>query len=400
MSALDVLRFCGQALARHRRRSALSLVGVAIGVAAVLVLTAMGEGARGYVVGQFQTLGTNVLGILPGKVETSGGVPGFGGVPNDLTVEDARALERGVPRALHVAPLSMGNDTISHGGRSRQVVVVGSTASLLPIRGIELRSGTFLPEGPWDRGSPVVVVGQAVARELFPGQSPLGRIVRVGGWRMRVIGVLGQQGMHFGMNLDETVFVPVSTGLRMFDRTSLFRIALQVRSETERDAAIEACRRILIERHGEEDFTIVTPDAVLDALSGILAVLTLAVAGIGAVSLAVAGIGVMNVMLVSVSERTDEIGLLMALGASARQVLAVFLVEAVLLAAAGGLAGLGLGLGLVRAAQELLPAFPARAPWWALVAALGLSLAVGAVFGLLPARRAVRLDPVEALARR
>ena len=396
----DTLRMATETLRGQRRRTALSLTGVAIGVASVLVLTALGQGARGYVVGQFGGLGASVLAVVPGKVETTGGIPGFGGVPNDLTLADARALRRGLPGVRDVVPLSIGNETAARGERSRQVAVLGATSGLLELRDLELRSGQFLSPGDFERGAPVVVLGDRLARELFPAENPVGEIVRLGGWRMRVVGTLAAQGARFGLNTDELAIVPVAVGLRLFDRRSLFRVLVDVRRVDDLPATKRRIADILIGRHGEEDFTLVTPDAILASLAGILDVLTLALAGIAAVSLAVAGIGIMNVMLVAVSERTSEVGLLKAVGALPRQITGLFLAEAALLSGAGGAAGLLLGHALVQWAARAFPTFPAAAPLWASAAAFATAVAVGLIFGVLPARRATRLDAVQALAGR
>lgn len=400
MNLYDVFAAAGGALRAHGRRTALSLVGMSIGVAAVVVLTGLGEGGRDFVRRQFEVIGTNVVAVLPGKVETSGAIPGLGGVPNDLTIKDAEALARGIPQVERVAPVYLGNDTIAHGERARQVLVFGSTAEIAPIRKLRLRSGRFLPAGRWDRGANVVVIGPKLAAELFVGENPLGRNVRIGEWRMRVIGVLAPQGVNFGVDLDETAFVPVATALRIFDRSSLFRVVLQLRPGTDPAQAEKRCAAILRERHGEEDFTITTPDAVLSSLDSILTMLTLVLVGIASVSLAVAGIGIMNVMLVSVSERTQEIGLLMALGASRGQVLSLFVVEAAILSALGGILGLLFAAFVLQVASLVYPGFPVSPPPWAMGAALGLAVLVGIVFGLLPALRAIRLDPIAALSGR
>ncbi len=400
MSLTDLMRFAGGALSGHRLRTGLSMLGVAIGIAAVIMLTALGEGARRYVINQFASLGTNLLIVLPGRVETTGGFPGFGGVPNDLTLEDAEALRRQVHQARYVVPLSMGVETVSYGEKSRQVPVMGSTHELLVTRDLKMGSGRFLPAGDWDRGSPVAVLGPKLARELFGRQSPIGQVVRIGEWRMRVIGVLGRQGVRLGVDFDDMAVVPVATGMRMLNRSSLFRVLLKVNSHEEIEAAKSRVLEIMIERHNEEDVTLITQDAVISTFSAIIGVLTLALGGIAAISLTVAGIGIMNVMLVSVSERTEEIGLLKALGARSRQILAVFLAEALLLSSLGGLAGLAGGWGAVYLAVRLWPVVPAAPPAWAVLAALGISVAVGVLFGVLPARRATRLDPVASLARR
>ena len=400
MNVLDIVSSSNGALRAHARRTLLSLVGMSIGVAAVVVLTGLGEGGRDFVRRQFEIIGTNVVAVLPGKVETSGAIPGLGGVPNDLTIADAEALARGLPQAESVAPVYLGNDTIAHGERSRQVLVFGSTAEVFPIRKLRLRSGTFLPPGHWDRGGNVAVIGPRLATELFVGENPLGKNIRIGDFRMRVIGVLANQGMHFGVDLDETVFVPVATALRIFDRTSLFRVVMQLRPGADPERAKERCAAILRERHGEEDFTITTPDAVLSSLESILAMLTLVLVGIASVSLAVAGIGIMNVMLVSVSERTQEIGLLKALGATRGQVLSLFLAEAAILSVLGGALGLLIAALVLRTASLVYPGFPVSPPPWAMAASLGLAVVVGIVFGLLPAIRAIRLDPIAALSGR
>ena len=397
---IDLFLLAAGALDKARRRTLLSLSGVSIGIASVLVLTALGEGARTYVNDQFMLLGANSLIVLPGKSDTQGALPGMGGMPNDLTLADARAIQQNIPQVLRVAPIVVGNETISWGGRDRQVVALGTTPEFQTLRDLHLREGNFLPDVPWDRGAPVGVIGAKVAREIFSVESPLGESMRVGGFRVRVIGVLEPKGMHMGFDMDEVVVLPVATVMQMFDRSSLFRIAIDLRAGAVSGEVKGRVIDVLRERHGEEDVTVLTQESVLGSLHAILTVLTLALTGIAAISLTVAGIGIMNVMLVSVSERTSEIGLLKALGAANRQVLGLFLAEAVLLSFAGGLAGVLIGLALVRAMTAVFPAFPAHAPAWAICAALLLAAVVGVFFGVLPARRAVRLDPVLALSRK
>jgi putative ABC transport system permease protein len=400
MSPRDVLAFAARALRGHRLRTGMSLLGVSIGVAAVVTLTALGEGARRYVVGQFASIGTNLVIVVPGKSETTGGMPGMGGVPNDLTLEDARALLRGIPEIEKAAPVVIGTETVAFQELRRQVAVFGSTYEALEVRRLTVASGRFLPPMEWDRSSPVTVLGRTAARELFPGRDPVGQVVRIGDWRMRVVGVLAPRGQQLGLDMDDVAVVPVATAMKMLNRRSLFRLLLQVRTHADLERAKEKIVRLIAERHGEEDVTAITQDAVLGALTSILGALTLALAGIASISLAVAGVGIMNVMLVSVSERTREIGLLKALGAGRRQILAAFLAEAVLISSAGGLLGLAIGWLAVRGLVAVYPALPATPPPWAVAAAFSLSVAVGAVFGVLPARRATRLDPVAALAGR
>lgn len=399
MSWSDFVRFALGALLKHRLRTALSLVGVTIGVLAVVLLTALGEGAQRYVDNQFKAIGSNLLIIFPGKNETSGAMPGMGGAANDLTLDDAEALVRALPAALAVVPIAIANDTVSHGERRRKVNVLGVTSEFLEARRLAMSTGRFLPELDFDRGAQVVVLGRKVARELFAGEDPVGEIVRVGGARMRVIGVLEQRGVQLSLDMDDLAMVPVATAMQLFDRPSLFEIMIHVRSHEEVESVKDQAVALLAERHGEEDITAVTQEAIAGSLGNILLALTLAVAGIGAISLAVAGIGIMNVMLVSVSERTGEVGLLRAVGADRRQVLALFLIEAVLISVTGGLLGLAGGFGASAIVEWNFPDFPVRPPAWAVIAATGVSLAVGVTFGVLPARRASRLDPILALRR-
>jgi putative ABC transport system permease protein len=277
--------------------------------------------------------------------------------------------------------------------------VVGATRDILEIRHLVMASGRFLPRDRPDAA--ICVLGAKVQRELFPDHNPLGQLVRIGEWRFRVIGVIAPRGTSIGMDLDQVVEIPVETAQRLFNRTGLFRILAEVGSHYDLHKASQATLDVLRQRHaGQEDVTILTQDSVLDTLSQILGALTAALAGIAAISLGVAGLGIMNVMLVSVSERTREVGLLKALGATYGQVVIVFLVEAAILSTAGGSIGLVTGLGAGRVLQQLYPDFPIQPPFWAILAALLVSCSVGLVFGLLPARHAARLDPVQALMRR
>jgi putative ABC transport system permease protein len=344
-------------------------------------------------------MGTNVIIVVPGRSETRGAIPPLtGATPRDLTLDDALALYRS-PAIDRVAPLVVGEATVAAGPRSRQTTVMGTTAEMAEVRHLAVDRGRFLPAGHAEQ--PVVVIGARVAAELFGARDPLGEFVRIGDRRFRVIGVISQSGQSLSLNLDETAIVPVAAGQALLDAPSLFRVLVQAAGRDEVARAEADIERILRERHaGEADVTVITQGSMLSAFDRILRALTLAVAGIGSISLIVAGILVMNVMLVAVSQRTAEIGLLRALGASSRRVLALFLTEAALLSLFGAALGVALGLAGGAVISGLVPTLDVTPPAWAVAAAVGIALATGLLFAVLPARRAARLDPVEALAPR
>ena len=399
MTAVEVVRFAGGALRGHRLRTALSLVGVAVGVTSVVLLTSLGEGARVYVTGEFAALGSNLLIVTPGKIDTTGFAPPMGGAPHDLTLDDAEAIGR-LPGVRRVAPMALGSATLRSGDLTRDAFVVGATADWQAVRRIDLAIGRFLPAGGAEGDAAVCVIGATVAHELFGGRPALGEMLRAGDERFRVVGVMAARGTSLGMNLDEVILVPIVRHMRMFDETSVMRLLVEMGSHDELPAARLRAIALLTARHGEEDVTVITQDSMLSTFSNLLGVLTAALAGIAAISLSVAGVGIMNVMLVSVSERTREIGLMKAVGATPGQILRLFLTEAAALSALGGLAGLGVAWLLTLAVRGYYPAFPMQAPAWAVPAAAGVSLAVGLLFGALPARRAAALDPIAALSRR
>ncbi|MBW6494846.1 MAG: ABC transporter permease [Burkholderiaceae bacterium] len=402
MRGADLIRFARDAATGNPLRAALLVLAMAIGVAAVVVLTALGDGARRYVMNEFSSLGSNLVIVLPGRSETGGFSPGgaITNTPRDLTVDDAQALLRA--RAVtQVAPLAVGTSEISAGGRLREVMVAGTTAEYLGLRRMDLAQGRFLAGGDWNRGAAEVVIGANVRRELFGNNQALGQLVRVGDRRVRVVGVLAASGQGLGMNTDELVMVPVSLAQAMFNSNTLFRILVEASGRDAIEAAKAQVTEIIKLRHdGELDVTVITQQAVLSTFDRLLGALTLGVAGIAAISLAVAGILVMNVMLVSVTQRTAEIGLLKALGATGGRIRLVFLTEAAMLSLTGAVVGYALGQLGAAIIRHLYPTFPAYAPDWAVLAGLGTALATGIIFGVLPARRAARLDPVQALSGR
>ena len=402
MRARDAIAFALASLAFSRVRTLLMLLAMSIGVAAVVVLTAIGNGARHYVVDQFSSLGTNLVIVVPGRAETAGGTAStlVGETPRDLTLDDARSLLRG-DALRRMAPFNLGEIAVSYRGRERQAPLLGSTAALLPIHHLEMARGSFLPEEDMEIARPVCVLGATISRELFGRQNPLGEMVRLGGFRCRVIGVLASQGRSLGHDTEELVVVPVAFAQMLLNTEGLFRILVEAREPESIPRLKDFILDTIARRHyGEEDITIVTQDSVLATFERILGALTLSVAGIAAISLVVAGILIMNVMLMAVAQRTGEIGLCKAIGASRRQIMVLLVTEALLLSAVGGLLGLAIGLAGSRLARSLYPELSAGPPSWAMVAALGTALATGLIFSLLPARRAARLDPIQALGRR
>ena len=402
MNTTDVTHFAFTALNGARKRTLLMLLAMATGVASVLILTSLGEAARRYVIGEFASLGTNLIIVMPGRSETAGGGLNMliGETPRDLTLNDAIALQRGSSIGL-IAPVNVGSASVSWSGLEREVPVLGSTAEMLTIRHWEMGQGQFLPPGDIDRANPVCVLGGKLKTELFGNNSALGEWVRIGDRRFRVIGVMASEGHTIGVNVEDIVIIPVASAQQLFNTSSLFRILVESKSRDSVPQAINQVTRIIKDRHqGEEDVTVITQDAVLATFDKILQTLTLSVAGIAAISLVVAGILIMNVMLVSVSQRTSEIGLLKALGTPSRQIIILFLAEAGLLSTMGALLGVIIGETGSLLIGYFYPVLPVGAPWWAFVAAVGVALLTGMVFALLPAKRAAQLDPVMALARR
>ncbi len=397
MNLRDTLSLSYTTVVSYRTRSLLIVLAMALGVAAVVVLTALGDGARRYVVGQFSSLGTNLIIVLPGRAETAGGFPGaaLGQTPRDLTLEDARFVGH-LPQVRRLAPLNVGVAELTSGGRLREVTVLGSTAELLPIRHMKLAQGSFLAHG--SERSAQIVLGSQLAREFFPDGNVVGQRIRLGDSRFMVSGVLASQGESMGFNTDEIAIIPIDYAQELFNTSTLFRILVEARSRSAIEPAKAAIRHTLKLRHdGEDDVTVITQDAVLATFDRILRALTLGVAGIAAISLAVAGILVMNVMLVAVAQRTSEIGLLKALGAPSADIRRLFFAEALWLSLAGGAIGYALGhFGalMIRLAYPVLPAWP---PAWASVAGVATALVTGILASLLPAARAARLDPVLAL---
>jgi putative ABC transport system permease protein len=398
----DTLRFAFDAATGRPLRASLLMLAMSIGVAAVVMLTALGDGARRYVVNEFSAIGTNLVIVLPGRSETRGFNPAnlITSTPRDLTLDDASALLR-LPGVQRISPIIIATTEINAAGKLREAMLLGTNDDYVKVRQMKMGLGRFLTKDDVGRGSAEVVLGALIRQEIFGAENPLGKTVRVGDRRLRVVGVLSEGGRGMGMTTDELLIVPVATAQAMLNSNTLFRIMVEARSREQIGEVKTQVLKTITQRHeGEEDVTVITQDAVLQTFDKILNVLTLGVAGIAAISLAVAGILVMNVMLVSVTQRTSEIGLLKALGATSTAVRELFMVEAVLLSLTGGLLGTGLGYAGAAVLRQFYPTFPAYPPLWAVLAGLGTALASGLIFGVIPARRAAQLDPIQALSKR
>jgi putative ABC transport system permease protein len=388
--------FCWTALREHMLRTALSMLGIAIGVASVTLLTSVGEGARSFVAAQFSQFGTNLVQVTPGRTETVG-IPGvLGGSTRKLTFADAQSLER-VQGVEDVVPTAVGQGTVEGGGRTRDVYVIGTTSNATRVWSMPVRRGAFLESDDATRSGSGAVLGPKLARELFGSRDALGQWVRIAGARLRVVGLMESKGEMLAFDLDDVAYVDLATAMRLFNTDELSEIDVAFAPHRGADTVVAGIRRVLTERHGREDFTVLTQAAMLDAFDSVLRAVTLAVTAIGGVSLLVGAIGVLTILWIAVGERTHEIGLLRAIGATRGEILRILLLEAALLAGLGGLAGLAFAYVVALALGALVPALPIEhSPAFA-AAGLATSVLTGLLAGAAPARRAAQLDPIEAL---
>ncbi len=394
----DQLRFALRAMLRQRFRTVMQLIAMSIGVLAVVLLTGLGEGGRQYVLGEFSSLGKDVLIMLPGRKETSGGMPPLSGEgTRDITLQDAQSLLR-LPEVERVAPLIVGNSEISRGSLSRESLVLGTNQAFFDIRQMKLARGQALPLLPLDQPSPVCVIGDTLRKELFNAESPLGQWVGVDAYRCRVIGVLEDTGTGLGMNMSDAIILPVASAMQIFNTQGMFRVMIDVRAAQGVSRITHDIEQLMTERrNGLLDVTIVTPDSIMRAFDNVLSIMTFAIAGIGAISLFVAGVLIMNMTLITVSQRTAEIGLLKALGAASHEVRSLFILEAVMMSLLGGGLGLSLAQLCLWGARLRFPDIPFAAPLWASAAALGIAMLCGLLFSWIPANRAASQAPVLAL---
>ena len=396
MHIQDFVQLTINAVRSQRMRSFLTALGIAVGIGSVVLLTSLGEGLHRFMLAEFTQFGTNLIGINPGRVTTHGVSGALISNVRPLSIEDGQALKK-IPQVIDVVSVVQGNAAVKVGKKQRRTTVYGIDSAAPEVFKLQMASGRFLPDDPPRAARSFAVLGSKVREELFGSSQVLGKRIRIGSERFRIIGSMESKGQMLGFDLDDAVWIPTAKALAMFNRESLMEIDVLYKEGSSADEVSDQIKKVLIARHGSEDFTITTQEKMLEVLGSILNILTLAVGGLGGISLLVGGVGILTIMTIAVNERTNEIGLLRALGSEQKQILGLFLGEAVVLASIGGMAGLVLGVGGALLLGFLVPALPTHTSWTYLLAAELLAAAIGLLAGVLPARRAAALNPVDAL---
>ncbi len=402
MDFLESLSMASRTLLANKLRSSLTMLGIIIGNASVIIMVGVGQGAQKLASEQFEALGPNVLFVVPGSRETQNTSLDF---PRTLVLADAEAIAAQVPSVAAVAPQRQNQQFITYRNKNLQTLVVGTTPEFMAVRSFELDRGRFITDLDVKRNNQVVAIGSDIADRVFGPTNPIGESLRVKGVSFQVVGVMKRKGAFMGVNQDDAVYVPITTMVnRVTGRTSpygldLTFISISAVNEASVPAAQFQITNLLRLRHQittEDDFTVESQKDILQIVGAITGALTIMLAAIAGISLVVGGIGIMNIMLVSVTERTQEIGLRKAIGASEQDILIQFMIEAVILSVAGGLVGTSIGVGGILLVGTFTP-LNAGISWSAIALATGVSGAIGLFFGVLPAQRAAQLDPIVAL---
>ena len=396
MKFQDLFIFSSYSVVSQKMRSFLTSLGIAIGVVCVIFLTGLGQGLQTFIISQFTQFGSNIISISPGKTETMGMPLGIFGTVKPLTFEDAEALER-LPVIDVAVPVSGGSGEIEYGERMRRSMVVGTGADYDVIVDAKDMLGEYLPHDNPKSPRSLAVLGPKMRDELFGDANPLGELVRINSERFRVIGVLPPKGDFLGIDLDDAIYIPMAKFQSMFNVNNFQEIDVVHYERYATEEAVASIKRLIIDRHGSEDVTIHTQANMLETLEDIMKWLKFTVAAFGGISLLVGGVGIFTIMTVAVNERTSEIGVLRAVGASRKKIRDVFLLESIFLAILGALLGLSIGFAAVYIALIFYPDMPIAIAWDYIVYAVSISLAIGLIAGFLPARAAAQLDPVEAL---
>lgn len=378
-----------------RKRSTLTTIAIAIGIAAVVLLTSLGQGVQRFVMAEFTQFGTNLIGITPGKTTTMGMSGAVVSNVRPLTIADADAIYR-IPGVTAISPAVQGNAKVEHGRKSRRTMILGVSAEATDVWQIKISVGRFLPQDSSVSPRAFAVLGSTLKKELFGNENALGKKVRISGESFRIVGILESKGQMLGFDLDDAIYLPAGRAMSMFNRESLMEIDVLYAAGLSSTVISDKISKLLIQRHGSEDFTIISQDEMLDVLGGILEILTVAVAAIGGISLLVGAIGILTIMTIAVNERIPEIGLLRAIGATRSQIRWLFVTEAILLSLLGGVAGLLAGYAGALLIGFLSPVPASISGLYALYAVV-LSVVVGILAGTLPAQRAANMNPIDAL---
>ena len=393
MDPVETINSALTAILANRLRSLLTILGIVIGVTSVIVLIALVSGLKTFITSQIQGLGSNLIFVIPGRI---GGARSPGGIQaNRLVLSDATNLKNKLTDEAQVSAVVQRNATLKHANLSdKNVAVFGVQANYTKIITLKIIEGRFFNEAEANSAKRVALVGTTVKNNLFGGGDPVGQRVDIAGLKYQIIGVAGKRGSTFGIDQDNSVLIPFPAAQKQFGITNLNTIYLSaLKSEDVKDVQQKATN-ILKKRLSEDEFSVQTQEQTLSTISQITSVLTLALGGIAAISLVVGGIGIMNIMLVSVTERTREIGLRKALGATPANIRTQFLIEALVLSGLGGVIGIILGFILSFIVGRFITT---TVPLWSVALSFGFSMIVGIIFGVAPAIRASRLDPIQAL---
>jgi putative ABC transport system permease protein len=391
----DWFRLASSPVTSDLNKSLLTAIGIAIGIAAVTLLTTLGHGVRLYVTDSFSQFGTRIIAVTPGHSETAGIAGGLISSVRLLTLEDANALAK-LPGSEWVVSNVQGSGPVRYGERVRSTEILGTTPDFSDAWDFPLSMGKFLPEAGGNSPA-VAVIGDKLHHELFHRKNPLGEFIRVGGQRFRVIGVMKPKGSTLGFDLDDMAYIPADRALALFNREGLMEVDLVFSSGTTSEVMIKRMKTLLLQRHGQEDFTLTSQDEMLSSMNRILSMLTLGVTALGGISLLVGGVGIFTIMTTNLTERTAEIGLLRAIGCPRRQLLSLFLGEAIFLSLFGAAIGIAITGMVVLLVRFITPEFPVQLQASTFLIAAAVAIATGLLSGIWPAWKSSQLSPIEAL---